>query len=100
MRTVEISVEFPGGTAGLGSCIVTIVVRVQSLAWELSHALGTTPPPKKEKFNEERNWPACPYHVQEGCFDAKRICKTSDFPAECAFCMKLTQHYFWQVYTW
>lgn len=48
MRTVEISVEFPGGTAGLGSCIVTIVVRVQSLAWELSHALGTTPPQKKK----------------------------------------------------
>ena len=50
MRTVEISVEFPGGTAGLGSCIVTVVVRVQSLAWELSHALGTAPPPTKRKI--------------------------------------------------
>ena len=38
--------EFPGGSAGLGSAIVTVVARVTavvwvpSLTWELSHAVG------------------------------------------------------------
>ena len=42
--------EFPGGTAGYESGIVTAVARVQSLAWGLLHAMGTTK--KKSKFKK------------------------------------------------
>ena len=42
-----LELEFPGGSAGQGSSIVTAValvtavMQVQFLAWELLHALGT-----------------------------------------------------------
>ena len=39
--------EFPGGSAGLGSAIVTALAQVQSLAQELPHAAGAA---KKEKI--------------------------------------------------
>jgi len=39
-HTLEVFEEFPGGSAGCGSSIVTAVVRVLSLAWELPHDMG------------------------------------------------------------
>ena len=39
--------DFLGGSAGLGSSVVTAVAQVQSLAQELSHASGSPPPQSK-----------------------------------------------------
>ena len=38
--------EFPGGSVGEGSSVVTAVVQIQSLAWQFLHSRGTA----KEKF--------------------------------------------------
>ena len=40
--------EFPSGSVGWGSNIVTVMMQVQSLAWELPHAACEA---KKEKKN-------------------------------------------------
>ena len=49
--------EFPGGSASLGSCVVTpvalvtVVAQVQSLAWEVSHATEVVKKKKRVSFN-------------------------------------------------
>ena len=40
---------FPGGASGYGSGVVTVVVWVQSLAWEVLHAIGVAKKKKKKK---------------------------------------------------
>ena len=39
----------PGGASGYGSGVVTVVVWVQSLAWEVLHAMGVAKKKKKKK---------------------------------------------------
>ena len=44
---LNLSKKFPGSKAG--SSVITAVVQVQSLAWELPHAMGMWPKRKKKK---------------------------------------------------
>ena len=46
---VNMVLEFPGGLAVKDSAVVTAVVWVQPLAWELPHAMGSAKKKKKEK---------------------------------------------------
>ena len=46
--------EYSAGSVGQGSSIVTAVAWIQSLAWELSHASGADPPPKKREREREK----------------------------------------------
>ena len=46
---VNMVLEFPGGLAVKDSAVVTAVVWVQSLAWELPHAMGSAKKKKKKK---------------------------------------------------
>ena len=50
--------EFPRGTAGKGSSIVTAAVWVQSVAWEFTHAEG--PSKKKKKGKDLMDLGLCP----------------------------------------
>lgn len=43
--------ELPGSTVGYGPGVVTAVVQVRLLAWELSYAAGTAKKPQKAKPN-------------------------------------------------
>ena len=57
--------ESPGGSAGSGSGIVSAValvaavVRVQSLAWEHSHAVGVAK--KRKKQQDKKTFAASPF---------------------------------------
>ena len=44
--------EFPGGSVGYGSSVVTAVAQVRSLLQELPYAVGTAAPPPKKKEKE------------------------------------------------
>ena len=41
--------EFPGGSAGQGSGVITVVVQVGSLVLELLSAVGMAPPPSRKE---------------------------------------------------
>ena len=56
--------EFPDGTVGSGSGVVTAVARVQSLAWELGFAAGAATKKKvKSCSSPQRFLHASPYIV-------------------------------------